>query len=165
MSQCCSGCLTSVVNSVPNQNPTIEIIKFDNKLNHIFINHWLTGRDGVCGVPPRRWYMRHFLYSALTASTRRFQYLPSSKMASVRLCCFESTDDENWQTTGLRPAISTFSYDLITSSQRKDKTKANKCIHWICHARQMILLSRILSFICNLRPLNVFHLGEVILPL
>uniref|UniRef100_A0A6B0UXL6 Putative secreted protein n=1 Tax=Ixodes ricinus TaxID=34613 RepID=A0A6B0UXL6_IXORI len=74
--------------------------------------------------------------------TLRFQYLPSITMASGLLWASPSRGDANWQTYGL--------------------LRATNCM---CHARQIMLFSRILSFSLSFSPLNVFHLGEVSFPL
>ena len=37
--------------------------------------------------------------------------------------------------------------------------------HWMYHARQMALLSRILSLHCSFRPLKFFHFGDTSFPL
>ena len=40
--------------------------------------------------------MRHFLYSAVTVASRRFQYFPSKTTASGLLCWSQSSGDANW---------------------------------------------------------------------
>src|SRR5438105_4524519 len=82
---------------------------------------------------------RHFLYSAVTVEVPLFQYFPSSRTASGLLCT--SMVVWKWQTGGRRPLT--------------------YCMY---HSRQMMLLSRILSFTFSRSPLNDFHLGDVNCP-